>query len=215
METLKALAGIAVLALVLGLFNKQEALPIPGTEPDAPQYKPIRIDGPVPKELFGLRNKGNGIWVNASGQEVYKQARVYKGGSQPRPLEPVRKDGCLFNATKPVDVILDSNKYPASALHIYLGARHGVPQTLHINRDPGYDIRSNSLEGIPSNSTYDRDESPFALSNEAAVYNKVVGTSDIAYIPFGDNRGSGSSMGNQLSKYCTGQSFRIVLKPSS
>lgn len=215
METLKALAGIAVLALVLGLFNKQEALPVPGTEPDTPEYKPIRIDGPPPQKIFGLQNQGKGVWVDSAGKVVYRQARVYAGGSQPRPLEAVRKEGCVFKPTEPVSVVLDSNKYPASALHIYLGARNGVPQTLHINRDPGYDIRSNSLEGIPSNSTYDRDESPFALSNEAAVYNKTVGTSDIAYIPFSDNRGSGSSMGNQLSDYCTGQPFRIVLKPSS
>lgn len=214
MEALKVFAGIALLAFILGIFNKQSALPIPGTEPSAPQYKPIRSDQPLPKEIFGLRMKEKGIWVNDKGEKVYEQARIYKGGSKPQPLSPLRKDGCTYNADKPVNVVLDSDRYPASALHIYLAARAGVPQTLHINRDPGYDIRKNSLEGIPSNSTFDRDESPFALSNEAAVYNKKVGTSDIAYIPFSDNRGSGSSMGGQLSKYCTGQSFRIVLQPA-
>jgi hypothetical protein len=212
MEAIKGLALIAAMALVLGLFSKQEVLPVPGNEQEETTYKPIRTDEPLPKSIFGLKREKNGTWTNSAGTVVYRQARVYGGGSRPRPLAARKVDGCTYKE-KPVVVRLDSNRYPASALHIYIGARNGVPQTLHINRDPGYDIRSNSLEGIPSNSTYDRDESPFALSNEAAVYNRDRGTSDIAYIPFSDNRGSGSSMGNQLSRYCDGQSFRIQLDP--
>lgn len=176
-------------------------------------YKPIKRGGPLPKEIFGLRNAGGGVWKDASGAVVYRQARVYAGGSKTQPLPPERVGGCTYQK-EPVTVRVDSNKYPASALHLFIGARNGAPQLLHINRDPGYDIRANSLEGIPSNSTYDRDEVPFALSNEAAVYNRVRGTSDIAYIPFSDNRGSGSSMGGQLSDYCNGQSFRIQLDPA-
>lgn len=180
----------------------------------APEYKPIKTGGPLPKEIFGLTNKGNGQWVDANGNTVYKQARVYAGGSKSQPL-PVQRDNpdCKYDAKKIVTVILDSKEYPASALHIFIAARNGVPQTLHVNRNPNYDVRSNSLEGIPSNATYDRDESPFALSNEAIVYNMTRGTSDIAYIPFSDNRGSGSSMGGQLSDYCSGQAFRIQLDP--
>lgn len=183
---------------------------LPGQEPT---YKPIRVGGPLPKEIFGLRQAGKGVWKNSAGEVVYRQARVYQGGSKSQPLAPVRKDGCKYSKDKVIDVVVDSDKYPASALHLYLGARAGVPQVLHINRDPGYDIRSNSLEGIPSNDTTDRDETPFAISNEAVVYNRSEGTSDIAFIPYSDNRGSGSSMGGQLSDYCTGQSFRIVLDP--
>jgi hypothetical protein len=178
------------------------------------QYQPIRTTGPVPKEIFGLRRSGKGVWKDSSGQVVYRQARVYAGGSKSRPLPPVREDGCTYNKDEVVKVVLDSDKYPASALHLYLAARAGVPQVLHINRNPDYDIRSNSLEGIPSNSTTDRDESPFAISNEAVVYNRQQGTSDIAFIPFSDNRGSGSSMGGQLSDYCSGQAFRIILDPA-
>lgn len=180
----------------------------------APKYEPIKTKGPLPKEIFGLRNAGDGVWKDSAGNTVYRQARVYAGGSKPQPLPVAKEDGCKYNKDKPVTVVLDSNKYPASALHLYIAARNGVPETLHINRNPSYDIRSNSLEGIPSNSSSDRDESPFALSNEAVVYNKSRGTSDIAYIPFSDNRGSGSSMGNQLSDWCTGQSFRISLQPA-
>jgi hypothetical protein len=177
------------------------------------KYQPIRTTGPLPKEIFGLRQAGKGIWKDSSGQVVYRQARVYAGGSKPQPLAPVREDGCSYDKNDVVKVVVDSDKYPASALHLYLGARAGVPQVLHINRDPDYDVRSNSLEGIPSNSSTDRDESPFAISNEAVVYNRQKGTSDIAFIPFSDNRGSGSSMGGQLSDYCSGQAFRIVLDP--
>jgi hypothetical protein len=177
------------------------------------EYKPIKRGGPLPKEIFGLRNAGKGIWKDASGNTVYEQARVYAGGSKSQPLPPVRKGGCTYKKD-PVTVVVDSRKYPASALHLFIAARNGVPEILHINRDPGYDLRANSLEGIPSNSTFDRDEVPFAVSNEAVVYNRVRGTSDIAYIPFSDNRGSGSSMGGQLSGYCTGQSFRIQLDPA-
>lgn len=185
---------------------------IPGLDNTA-QYQPIKRGGPLPKEIFGLTNAGNGVWRDSSGNVVYRQARVYAGGSKPQPLPVQRASGCKYQK-EPVTVVVDSNEYPASALHLFIAARNGVPQTLHINRDPDYDVRSNSLEGIPSNSTFDRDEAPFAISNEAVVYNRVRGTSDIAYIPFSDNRGSGSSMGGQLSDYCTGQSFRIQLDPA-
>jgi len=178
------------------------------------EYTPVKVGGKMPNQIFGLTNAGDGVWKDGSGAVVYEQARVYAGGSKPQPLPVVREDGCQYDKEKIVTVDVDSNKYPASALHIYIALRNGVPQTLHINRDPGYDLRANSLEGIPSNSTTDRDEFPFALSNEAVVYNKQVGTSDIAFIPFSDNRGSGSSMGNQLSDWCQGQPFRINLTPS-
>lgn len=213
MEFVKGFALIAVAAFLIGIFNKQDILPVPGKDNPPEEYTPIRDDGPIPSSLFGLQKGKDGTWTNSSGQTVYRQARVYAGGSKPRPLPVRRVDGCKWQK-EPVIVRLDSNRYPVSALHIYIGARNGVPETLHINRDPGYDIRSKSLQGIPSNSTFDRDESPFALSNEAAVYNREEGSSDIAYIPFADNRGSGSSMGNQLSSYCDGQSFKIALQPA-
>jgi hypothetical protein len=183
---------------------------ISGTEAT---YTPIKKTGPLPKEIFGLKNSGNGIWRYSNGEVAYKQARVYQGGSKSI-ANKIKRDGECTYQKEVVTVTMDSNKYPASALHIYIAARAGVPEVLHINRDPGYDIRLNSLEGIESNSKYDRDESPFAMSNEAAVYNKSKGTSDIAFIPFSDNRGSGSSLGGQLSEYCDGQAFRINLSPS-
>lgn len=207
---------ILLVALVGFLFyqaNENDLLGKITGSSGASSYQPIRKSGPLPKEIFGLRRAGNGIWKNSAGETVYEQARVYAGGSASQPLRPERSGGCQYQKD-PVIVVVDSNKYPASALHLYLAARAGVPQKLHINRDPGYDIRANSLEGIPSNSTFDRDEVPFALSNEAVVYNRQKGTSDIAYIPFSDNRGSGSSMGGQLSEYCNGQSFRIQLDPA-
>lgn len=196
------------LALALANSNFFENLTNP-----APKYTPIKQKGPIPKSIFGLQNTGGGVWKDKDGNVAYRQARVYAGGSKPKPLKVVREGGCKYDPKKPVTVVLDSNEYPASALHLYLAARAGVPQVLHINRNPSYDIRTNSLEGIPSNSQYDRDESPFALSNEAVVYNRAKGTSDIAYIPFSDNRGSGSSMGGQLSDWCSGQPFRIGLDP--
>lgn len=176
-----------------------------------PEFTQIKKGGPVPNQLFGLVRGQNGIWRYQNGKLAYKQARVYQGGSRSVPNPVKRVDGCIYQK-EPVSVVIDSKKYPASALHIYLGVRAGVPEILHINRDPGYDVRLNSLEGIPSNSEFDRDETPFALSNEAAFYNRSKGTSDIAYIPFSDNRGSGSSMGGQLSDYCDGQSFKINIQ---
>lgn len=168
----------------------------------------------IPSQLFGLTRKANGTWKNSSGVVVYNQARVYQGGKESKPLPVLRKGGCKYDPNKVVPVKVDSNKYPASALHIYIALRNGVPKVLHINRNPDYDLRTNSLKGIPSNSTNDRDEFPFALSNEAVIYNRKTGTSDIAFIPFSDNRGSGSSMGNQLSDWCQGQAFTINLVPA-
>lgn len=212
---MRGLSKVVVLLIILGFgyFGSQNGLKIPGFD-SKPSYSPVKTDQKIPKQIFGLTNVGDGKWENSSGEVVYEQARVYAGSSKSQPLKPVEEDGCTYNKDKKATVVVDSNKYPASALHILIAIHNGVPQTLHVNRDPGYDLRANSLEGIPSNSTTDRDEYPFALSNEAVVYNKKVGTSDIAFIPFGDNRGSGSSMGNQLSDYCTGQAFQIVLDPA-
>lgn len=213
-KIIKVVVAVVILAVaVIGYSSDQgNILDKFGSEQKS-EYTPIPEEGPLPKQLFGLtRVSSDGSkWKNASGEIVYEQARNYQGGSKSQPLAVERIDGCAYNKNKVVEVEVDSTKYPASALHIYLATRAGVPKILHVNRNPDYDLRGNSLEGIPSNSTNDRDEYPFALSNEAVVYNRKVGTSDIAYIPYSDNRGSGSSMGNQLSDYCTGQPFKIVL----
>jgi hypothetical protein len=221
MKNIKKHSGIIIVILIALAnvyyfgYKGNDAPQLPFGSNSSSSYQPVKVGGPLPKEIFGLTNAGNGKWKDADGNVVYQQARVYAGSSKSQPLPVLREDGCIYDKNKVVTVDLDSNKYPASSLHIYLAIRNGVPQKLHINRNPDYDLRGKSLQGIPSNSTFDRDEFPFALSNEAVVYNREKGTSDIAFIPLSDNRGSGSSMGNALSDYCQGQAFRINLVPSS
>jgi hypothetical protein len=183
----------------------------------------------LPNKLYGLTNNGNGKWVYNNGQIAYDQARVYAGAGindGKYPQAPVKKTAdCTYQADKIVQVKVDSNKYPASALHFYLAFRRGAPQVVSVG-DKGANIRSVSLAGIPTKPGLDRDEVNLNATWEAqydaaqakkkaeASGDKVIGTSDIAWIPLSDNRGSGSSIGSQISDYCTGQKFKINLVPS-
>jgi hypothetical protein len=186
-------------------------------------------DAKIPKQLYGLTNNGNGQWVYDNGQLAYDQARVYAGAGVNNgkyPPGPVKTaDDCQYQKNEIIQVKVDSNKYPASALHFYLSWRRGAPRITTVG-DKGVNIRNISLAGIPTKPGLDRDEVNLNATWEAqydaaqskkkaeASGDKVIGRSDIAWIPLSDNRGSGSSIGSQISDYCTGQRFKINLVPA-
>jgi hypothetical protein len=106
-----------------------------------------------------------------------------------------------------VYVTLSRAKYPLTIDHLEDAQAAGQPSLLHIDRADADEHRSESLEGWPTKSGYDRDEYPLAMSEEGGT------GADVRYVPSSDNRGAGSSMGSQLSGWCDGQPFRFTITP--
>jgi len=131
-------------------------------------------------------------------------ARDYRGSglSQAGPID--RKADCKV-LNQPAVVQLPAVRYPASARHIEIAWEHGAPLIWHIDRAGADANRAESLRGIPSNSKLDRDEVPMAASREGGS------GASVSYIPLSDNRGSGSFIGNALSKFCNGHPYRILI----
>jgi hypothetical protein len=82
---------------------------------------------------------------------------------------------------------INKSKYPESAQHLEDAGAVGVPLT--IDRTGAAARRKAALKGLPTLPGLDRDEAPPALFLE--------GSKSVRGIPPSDNRGSGSSMGNQ------------------
>jgi hypothetical protein len=106
-----------------------------------------------------------------------------------------------------VYVELSRSRYPESTDHIEDAIAAGHPALLHIDRENADQNREEALEGWPPRDGYDRDEYPPAISLESSS------DSDIRYIDPSDNRGAGSSMGNQLEDWCEDQPFRLRIVP--
>jgi hypothetical protein len=106
-----------------------------------------------------------------------------------------------------VYVELSRSRYPESTDHIEDAIAAGHPALLHIDRENADQNREEALEGWPPRPNLDRDEYPPAVSEESSS------DSDIRYIDPSDNRGAGSSMGNQLEPWCEEQPFRFRIVP--
>lgn len=106
-----------------------------------------------------------------------------------------------------VYVELSRSRYPQSTDHIADAIAAGHPALLHIDRENADQNREEALQGWPPRPNLDRDEYPPAMSEESSA------DSDIRYIDPSDNRGAGSSMGNQLEDWCEEQPFRLRITP--
>ena len=115
-------------------------------------------------------------------------------------------DACLRQYHS-VYVQLSMSRYPETTDHYADAIAAGEPALLHIDRENAALHREQSLEGFPPRAGYDRDEYPPAMSEEGGY------GADIRYIDPADNRGAGSSMGNQLEAWCEEQPFRIRFVP--
>ena len=96
-----------------------------------------------------------------------------------------------------IRVTFSKSDYPNIIRHIKYSWRIGYPKKLVIWRKGADRRRDLLLEGIPTKPGYDRDEAP------AAVLRKKV-KADVRYVPSGENRSAGSSLGQQISGYCNG-----------
>jgi hypothetical protein len=99
-----------------------------------------------------------------------------------------------------------SDRYPKTAEHIKEAIEHGETDICTIDRDGATENRKESLKGIPTKKGYDRDEFPMAMCAEGGT------GADVEYVPYSDNRGSGSWVGNHFSEYPDGTKIRIVVK---
>lgn len=99
-------------------------------------------------------------------------------------------------------VVVDARRHPASAQHITAAVNMGAPETVTLNRSTVRSNRTGNLCHKPPRREYDRDEYPCAVFREGAG-------ADVAYIPRGDNRGSGSSICHQLRGVPNGARVRV------
>ncbi|UJW32035.1 hypothetical protein L3Q67_43945 [Saccharothrix sp. AJ9571] len=101
-------------------------------------------------------------------------------------------------------VYISHERYPASAEHIdeaqrgtiWRGdvpreIRPGMDSVFKVDREGAAGRRAAALGSLPSSSEYDRDEYPPAVAD-------TTGEKSVKNLPFSDNRGAGSSMGNQI-----------------
>lgn len=99
-------------------------------------------------------------------------------------------------------VVVDARRHPASAQHITAAVNMGAPETVALDRSTVRSNRTGNLRHKPPRREYDRDEYPCAVFREGAG-------ADVAYIPRGDNRGSGSSIRHQLRGVPNGARVRV------
>lgn len=99
-------------------------------------------------------------------------------------------------------VVVDARRHPASAQHITAAVNMGAPETVTLDRSTVRSNRTGNLRHKPPRREYDRDEYPCAVFREGTG-------ADVAYIPRGDNRGSGSSICHQLRGVPNGARVRV------
>lgn len=99
-------------------------------------------------------------------------------------------------------VVVDGRRHPASAQHITAAVNMGAPETVTLDRSTVRSNRTGNLRHKLPRREYDRDEYPCAVFREGAG-------ADVAYIPRGDNRGSGSSIRHQLRGVPNGARVRV------
>jgi hypothetical protein len=103
-------------------------------------------------------------------------------------------------------LIFPTSKYPKTAAHIIAAIKNGETPVCTIDRTGADDNRKESLRGIATKKGYDRDEFPMAMCAEGGK------GANIAYVPYADNRGSGSWVGNQLEEYPNGTRILFIVK---
>jgi hypothetical protein len=102
-----------------------------------------------------------------------------------------------------VEVGISATRYPRVLAHIDAAVRAGWPRVLRIRRDGADGRRDRALRGIPTRPGYDRDEWPMAMARSDW-------RAHVAYVPSGENRGAGASVGLKLRRWCDGTRFTVL-----
>jgi hypothetical protein len=191
-----ALAGLAVLAFGLVAagpgpvqsagdvncddFSNQRAAQRFFLSHGGPQSDPNGLDG-------------NGDGVACESLPCPCQGQAGGGG-------PSGDDNCR-RPSHAIRVTFSRADYPNIIKHIKVSWKRSFPKKLVIWRPGADERRDKLLEGIPTKPGFDRDEAP------AAVLRKQVSAS-VRYVPSGENRSAGASLGSQISPYCNGVRVR-------
>ncbi|MDQ1317854.1 MAG: hypothetical protein QG588_1509 [Candidatus Poribacteria bacterium] len=96
--------------------------------------------------------------------------------------------------------MISRSKYPEAAQHI----DDNSPVTGRIDRPGASDRRRESLRGIETTPGMDRDEVPPAVLSTGGA------GASVRHIPSSDNRGAGSSMGQQMRDLPNGTLVSII-----
>lgn len=104
-----------------------------------------------------------------------------------------------------VTLVFPADKYPETAAHIAAAIESGHTSVCTIDRDGADKNRSQSLNGIPTKTGYDRDEWPMAMCAEGGD------GASVAYVELSDNRGAGSWVGNALEDYEDGTKVAFAI----
>ncbi len=100
---------------------------------------------------------------------------------------------------------MSRSKYPESSKHIEEAIADGQQAELTLDRKNASKNRKESLKKIKTIPDMDRDGYPLAMTKESGK------GAHVKHIPKPDNRGSGSSIGNQLRGIPDGEKFKIVV----
>jgi hypothetical protein len=117
------------------------------------------------------------------------------------------------HAQRVQSIKMDVSKYPNIVDHIRDAQRAGYPRVLTINRlfaderrDKLLNQRVNGHLRYPTKRGMDRDEfAPASLRDTVKA--------DVRWVPSGENRSAGASMGNQMSRWCDGVRVRFRFVP--
>lgn len=119
--------------------------------------------------------------------------------------------------TKPKKVqklYFSKQKYPNIYRHYRRAVKRGWGRTLVVNRSGADGRRDRLLKDYPTKDGFDRDEYPPAVGRGSTFPWLMRGSdpvgwkASVAYVPSGENRSHGSSMGAKLRLFCNGTKFR-------
>jgi hypothetical protein len=136
------------------------------------------------------------------------------GGPHPEPSASTNPSGC----TRPSavqNISFSKTKYPNIRRHFLDALRRGWPRTLVLNRRGADARRDRLLAPYPTRPGRDRDEYPPAVGRGKGAglergVNPTGWRADVRYVPSGENRSHGSTMGAKLRRFCDGTHFRYV-----
>jgi hypothetical protein len=86
-----------------------------------------------------------------------------------------------------------------------------------VNRRGADARRERTLRDIPTREGYDRDEYPPAVGRGRGPglergRNRRGWKADVRYVPSGENRSHGATLGDRLEPFCNGTRFRYVFR---
>lgn len=142
------------------------------------------------------------------------------GGTTPTPAPaPKPKSNSCTRSAGVLSLRFSSAKYRHIKAHTLKAIARGWPSILVVDRPGAAARRERLLEDVPTKAGNDRDEYPPAVGRGRADgklrglvrgINPIGWMADVAYVPSGENRSHGSSLGSKLRGLCNGTRFRYV-----